>query len=152
MGYRSEVAMMVIREDKENAPTIPEVMAMAKAKGILDSEVLNGERWSTEDFGWDDDRFLFHVDWVKWYESFPEVQALNDLYQFFEEMNVDESSAERGWFSGKFVRVGEELDDNEEKAFGNGWDYDSIGLTRSVYVEDQLGLLGNQNKLTGVNK
>lgn len=150
MGYRSEVGLMVIRDDKE-APSIPEVLAMAKAKGILADDTFD-KYYDGNDYGWDDDRFLLYLEWTKWYESFPEVKAIMDLYAFFEELNRDEEGEERKWFSGRYVRCGEESNDNEETAFGDGWDIQSIGFMRRVYVEDQLGLLGNQNKLSGVNK
>ena len=150
MGYRSEVGMAIVRESKD-APSVPEVLAMAKTKGLIAHDFFEKE-WNDEDYGWDDDHFLFYVEWVKWYESFVGVEGMEGLYRFFDELNQDEDEADRSWYSGKFVRCGEEITDNQEEAFGDGWQIEAVGLRRQVHMEDQLGLLGNQNKLTDVNK
>ena len=136
MGYRSTVAIYIGRVDGE-APSIPEALALAKTKGVISHDYFE-KGWNSDSYGWDDDKFYFYQDWVKWYDSFEDVKAMEDLYRFFEEMG-DESGA----YQGKFCRLGEEDDDVEDKAFGDApWDY--MFIKRSI--EFDTDLLGNQAK------
>ena len=157
MGYRSLVGIIFKRRDP-SAPSVPEVLALAKTKGILTHEKL-GEFWDDEDYGWDNDKFLFYVENVKWYEDYPEVSMMEQLLGFVESLNTDEEGETRYWYDGMFCRVGEENDDNEIKSFGDD-PWSLMWLNRSIGFEHSE-LLGNQqetksdtpqNKLTDVNK
>ena len=111
MGYRSMVGIM-FRRDNKDAPSIPTVLALAKTKGILQGETL-GQYWNDEDYGWNDDKFLSYVTDVKWYESYPDVQAMEKLFSFVEELSRE--SEMQSWYSGMFCRIGENNDDTEQK-------------------------------------
>ena len=78
MGYRSVVGIMFKRDNKD-APSIPTVLALAKTKGILQGDGI-GQYWNDTDYGWNDDKFLFRVEEVKWYESYPDVQGARRVY------------------------------------------------------------------------
>lgn len=139
MGYRSTVGIMFKRDNKD-APSIPTVLALAKTKGILQGDSL-GEYWNDEDYGWDEDKFLFFVTDVKWYEDYPDVQAMERLYEFAEELGNESE----GWYSGIFCRIGENDDDTEQRAFGlNAWG--EMWIVRDIGFESG-DLLGNQKPI-----
>lgn len=137
MGYRSTVGIMFKRDDQD-APSMPEVLALAKTKGIWEGDKLGGH-WN-DDYGWSDDKFLFYVEDVKWYDTYPDVQLMEDLYSFVEELSIESG----GWYSGMFLRIGEQDDDVEQKTFG-GSPWDDMWLVRAVEFHD-AELLGNQAK------
>jgi len=152
MGYRSKVGIMFRRRNK-NSPSIPTVLALAKTKGILQGETL-GEHWNASDYGWTDDKFLFCVEDVKWYEAYPDVQAMEKLYEFVESLNksAEEDKILSYAYDGMFCRIGDNEDDVEQKSFGEPWS--EMWIVRDIGFESE-DLLGNQtqeNKLTGVNK
>ena len=138
MGYRSVVGIMFKRDNKD-APSIPTVLALAKTKGILQGETL-GQYWDAKDYGWNDDKFLFFVSDVKWYEGYPDVQAMEKLYEFVEELQNE--SEVQSWYSGMFCRIGENDDDTEQKTFGDD-PWGEMWLVRDIGFES-TDLLGNQ--------
>lgn len=138
MGYRSVVGIMFKRDNKD-APSIPTVLALAKTKGILQGDGL-GQYWDAKDYGWNDDKFLFRVEEVKWYESYPDVQAMEKLYEFVEEMQNE--SEIQSWYSGMFCRLGDNDDDVEQKTFGDD-PWSEMWIIRDIGFEGG-DLLGNQ--------
>ena len=136
MGYRSVVGIM-FKRDLPQAPSVPEILALAKTKGILEGDGI-GEYWNDSDYGWNDDKFVFYVEDVKWYEAYPDVQAMEKLYVFVEELSRDSGD----WYSGMFCRIGEEESDSEQKSFGND-PWSEMWLVRAIEFEDG-DLLGNQ--------
>ena len=136
MGYRSVVGIMFKRDNKD-APSIPTLLALAKTKGILQGDTL-GQYWNDEDYGWNEDKFLFYVEDVKWYDSYPDVQSMDKLFEFVEEL----SNESEGSYSGMFCRLGENDDDTEQKSFGaNPWG--EMWIIRDIGFEGG-DLLGNQ--------
>ena len=114
MGYRSEVILAIGPE------VMPQFMVtMAK------SEEARKMCWSEhtemiKDYAGIKGAFLFRWDHIKWYDSFESVQALIDFMDWAEgEDHEDEF---------KFVRTGEELDDNEQR----GWGFQEVYVTRSI--------------------
>lgn len=138
MGYRSMVGIMFKRDNKD-APSIPTVLALAKTKGILQGDGI-GQYWNDTDYGWDDDKFLFYVTDVKWYEGYPDVHAMEKLYEFVEELQNE--SEMQSWYSGMFCRIGENDDDTEQKTFGDD-PWGEMWLVRDIGFES-TELLGNQ--------
>jgi len=104
MGYRSEVALALCPEADEllqaNAKWIPEL-----AELIKDSESDAEERyfWSS----------------IKWYESFPEIDAINRFLAFLECHD---------WQFG-FIRLGEE--ENDIERMGQPSEYDMF-VSRAI--------------------
>ena len=97
MGYRSTVAFIISFKDKE---TLDNYLAPR----LLDENLIS----SKENFSrisWDDASVLYHVEDVKWYDTYPDVQALTKLYK---------DTIEAGG-SYRFIRVGEEDKDIEEE-------------------------------------
>lgn len=116
MGYRSEVVLVVGNE------VMPQFMvAMAKSPAAramcwqdTDDRVMNynGESGSV----------LFKWNWIKWYDSYEEVQAIEDFMNWCDSETIEVHGAEveaNEYFS--FIRIGEELEDVEQRGYGQ-WD------------------------------
>lgn len=140
MGYRSTVGIRVQRTDPD-APDIPTVLALAKAKGIISDKFFE-ENWHKDASGWDADNFVFYTEDVKWYDGYEPVDGVNKLYAFFEELDDTE-----GKYRGAFCRIGEDPTDVTSEHFGeDGWEL--VCVARNIEIE--LDLLGD--RLTDVNK
>ena len=122
MGYRSEVILAVGPE------VMPQFMVtMAK------SPEARKLCWSEHDEMIKDycnikGAFLFRWNHIKWYDSFEEVEAIQDFIQWCadEQIEVDGKQVEADEYY-RFVRIGEEMDDNEV----HGWGFD-IHIERSA--------------------
>ena len=82
-----------------------------------------------KDYGDDKGAFLFRWGHIKWYDSYEGVQAIIDFMDWCEgesikDENGEEQSADNFY---RFVRIGEEMDDNEVQ----GWGFD-IHIERSA--------------------
>ena len=97
MGYRSTVAFVISFKDKE---TLDNYLAPR----LLD-ENIKDSRDNFSRITWDDSSVLYHVEDIKWYDTYPEVQALTKLYKD----TIEAGGAYR------FIRVGEEDKDIEEE-------------------------------------
>lgn len=113
MGYRSEVILAVGPE------VMPQFMVtMAK------SPEARRLCWSDHDEmikNYDDTKgaFLFRWDSIKWYDSYEEVQAINDFIEWCESeiIDVEGETVDASEFY-RFVRIGEESDDNDQQGYG----------------------------------
>ena len=97
MGYRSTVAFVISFKTKEQLDNY-------LAPRLLD-ENLKDSRDNFSRISWDDASVLYHVEDIKWYDTYPEVQALTKLYKD----TIEAGGAYR------FIRVGEEDKDIEEE-------------------------------------
>jgi hypothetical protein len=107
MGYRSEVAYVIRFKDKAMRELFLNIQR-AKADPHI-NEALN-ELVEIEDC-----LLGYHADHVKWYEGYEGVEAHHTLMSDSIDMfNQDEDIV--GW---RFVRLGEESDDNIQEENGN---------------------------------
>ena len=135
MGYRSSVGICFKRESDE-APAIPLLITLANMKEVLPTDYFEKE-WNDHDYGWDNDKFVFYVEDVKWYDAYPSVVAMDKFFEFIESMNTDDDGDIRDWYSGSFVRIGEETADIEEKSFGpDPWD--QLYVVRGMEFDQSL--------------
>ena len=100
MGYSSQVAYSIVFKDKR---TLNEFIALVMLQGGYDVEALK-ECY----IDWDNCQVHYHAWNIKWYEVYPYVQGHNSLREFAHDRFEKECST-------KFVRIGEELNDNEEE-------------------------------------
>jgi len=115
MGYRSEVILAV------GAEVMPQFMVtMAK------SEEARKLCWSDhcemiKDYAGEKGAFLFRWGGIKWYDSYEEIQAIQDFIQWCdcETIEVEGKEVDASEYY-RFVRIGEEMDDNEAQ----GWGFD----------------------------
>jgi len=125
MGYRSSVAMLITTDDR-NERKIEELMIHLKLAQI------SLKSWTGEDekdIGWNYHTFAFRVDDVKWYPDYPEVQALEKVWEIAQEVDG---------LSGVFMRIGESSDDVEELNFGQDPPYDHAFIVRQIVLPDGL--------------
>lgn len=129
MGYRSDVAITAYGDKTK----------LVELKAFYDAEV---EKLSKDDVKnleylinasvnhsirniWDDEtgEFFFYASHVKWYDGYPTVDLLNGVF----------AKAEVLGLSAECIRVGEELEDNDEYYIDgdNGCDY-RMSVTRSI--------------------
>ena len=83
-----------------------------------------------KDYGGEEGAMLFMWDSIKWYDSYEGIRAIEDFVQWAEceEIDVgDEEKQEANYFF-KFVRTGEDMDDNEQRGYG----FDDIYVERSI--------------------
>lgn len=115
MGYRSEVILAV---GPEVMPQFMVTMAKSpEARKLCWSEHSE----MIKDYCDIKGAFLFRWDHIKWYDSFEEVSAIQDFIQWCENeiIEVDDKGVDASEFY-RFVRIGEETDDNEV----HGWGFD----------------------------
>ena len=129
MGYRSAVAG-AITGDKEIIATLTARLKLTPLK--------IQEHW-TDCFEFEEDRIKFHFDEIKWYggyETVDEFEAwfseVEKMYDEAEHATATEASTDpMTSLCGKFVRIGEEADDADEKSFGDEY-MDSPYISRSI--------------------
>ena len=122
MGYRSEVILAV---GPEVMPQFMVTMAKSpEARKMCWSESDN----LIKDYCSIKGAFLFRWDHIKWYDSFEEVAAIQDFIHWCETetVEVDGKEMDASEFY-RFVRIGEEMDDNHAQ----GWGFD-IHIERSA--------------------
>ena len=122
MGYRSEVILAV---GPEVMPQFMVTMAKspeARRMCFADADTMIKDYCDIEG------AFLFRWDHIKWYDTFEEIEALQDFIQWCqsEQIEVDGKQVDADEYY-RFVRIGEETDDNEV----HGWGFD-IHIERSA--------------------
>jgi hypothetical protein len=121
MGYRSNVVMQITADGK-NTRLMREFIGKIK---LAHEEFLN--EWNEEDYGWNEHTFIFSVQDIKWYPSYPEVQRAEAIWELAKAMEG---------LSGKFIRLGEEDDDIEQHIFGN--DYPDMYVLRDIDFDGSM--------------
>ena len=124
MGYRSEVVLVVGKE------VMPQFMVtMAKSP---DARALCFDEATRHDDYEEKGNMLFAWDCIKWYDSYEEIRAIEDFLDWCDSEDVPSQDAKGERVDGdecyRFVRVGEELEDIEERGSGF-WD---VGVRRSI--------------------
>ena len=134
MGYRSDVTIAMY-------PKFGEDYAMLKLfvdENLPDKFEEHWHQQTDEVFRY----LLLKLDWIKWYEDYPEVAVYTNTFLNWEERFKDKGEREgRGGyedpevplFSFEFVRIGENLDDitHDTSAYAKG----ILNLTREVHIE-----------------
>ena len=122
MGYRSEVILAI-------GPEVMPQFMVTMAKSPEAREMCFAEADTMiKDYCDIKGAFLFRWGHVKWYDTFEEVEAIQDFIQWCEDeqIEVDGKQVNADEYY-RFVRIGEEMDDNEVQ----GWGFD-IHIERSA--------------------
>lgn len=127
MGYRSD-GLWVIKGDKDVVLAAWTAALMLTPETKIDDagrkEVLDSfSLFEVEGTGY---IRMEYSDW-KWYESFPDIQFYEQLWNHFV------SYAEQG-LSGHSIRIGENDDDIERHEFGK--DYFNVSVSRAIVDEE----------------
>ena len=115
MGYRSEVILAI---GPEVMPQFMVTMAKSpEARKLCWSEHTE----MIKDYAGIKGAFLFRWDHIKWYDSFEEIQAIAEFLDWCESERFEHEGKEVDACDFyRFVRIGEEMDDNETQ----GWGFD----------------------------
>ena len=131
MGYRSEVVLYVGPE------VMPQFMVtMAKCQAARALCFADADE-KIKDYADVKGSMLFKWEWLKWYDSFPDIQAIEDFLDWCESEDVPtDEKDEKGNLKTcaaseffKFVRMGEDSDDNVER--GDAF-WGDICINRSI--------------------
>ena len=122
MGYRSEVILAVGPEVMPQFLTTLAKSPEARALCFQEHDDM------IKDYCGEKGAMLFRWGNIKWYESYEGISALQDFIDWCdsEEIEVDGKQVNADGFY-RFVRIGEEMDDNEVQ----GWGFD-IHIERSA--------------------
>ena len=132
MGYRSEVAYTIrftSDHDEKNRQSFYTFLAEAKSKAAT-AACFTEETGQWSEFEVDEKRFRinFFAEGVKWYESYEDVKCHEALVSLAKEWADESDNPEIGF---KFVRIGEDDDDIEQKE-GGDYDWSWLSVHRSV--------------------
>ena len=143
MGYRSEVAYTIRFNPNVNgeSPT-EEVLEQCKASFnvfLAEAKVKCAGALDDEDITINEDKcsISFLANWVKWYDSYPDVQMHVALMDLSKEWAEDTDVPFRGnneYIGGMFHRIGEETDDVETDYWGN-YDHEWMCINRQIVVD-----------------
>jgi hypothetical protein len=126
MGYRSDVMCIMYARDAKNVDKV-DAGGMTFIKAWLNSR-LNEEEKNLFEFDLDD-MVVFSVEQWKWYESYPDIQRLDRLFEEFMELCDTSNSG----YHMEFMRVGESYDDVETRY--SDWNHGLLSLHRSIYID-----------------
>ena len=125
MGYRSEVALAISKK------VMPHFLSVLAKEPEARTMVFKHHDKLDRDYDGEGTLFVHWSD-IKWYDSYPEVQAINSFVEDLEGDLLDGFELPEGEWQGdhvRFVRLGEDVNDSEEK--GNLHMYD-IGFCRTL--------------------
>ena len=122
MGYRSEVVFAIEKE------VVPLFIAHIAENTAAQNFCFKETDYHTKDY-MSNGHWLFRWDHVKWYDSYPEVQAITTF------INERLQNLPDGWASDpeeyyRLVILGEDVDDNQV----HGWAFDHIYIQRSISI------------------
>ena len=127
MGYRSEVILAL------DAKLVPALMtAFAKCEQTQKMCTQDTDNLDTNYDG--EGNWLMRWDHIKWYDSYPEISMLEKLIEGIECEDLsefglkDDENAPDYTEMFKFIRVGEDLDDNDQRGHG----FDNIYISRGI--------------------
>ena len=129
MGYRSEVAYVIRFKDKEMRDLF---VSIQRAKADQNINTALNELVEVED-----NMLGYHASHVKWYDSYPDVMAHQQLLKdtisiFANDETIPDYNEQAGY---KFVRLGEEQEDNEDEEEGNSEElYEYVDWYRAVNI------------------
>lgn len=116
MGYRSSVVCLMYGNNDIGDNTIVKEFVRSRVEAYT-SETVEVGKYIRDAFNYDGWGVRFQADDWKWYESYPDIQFLEALFDEFEELVIGEDPSETS-YALEFVRIGEDSDDIEERMRG----------------------------------
>lgn len=146
MGYRSNTAYVIRFKDK------------AQCEAFLALQLAKADKWITEAIGEltrvEDNVLGWHHDHIKWYDDYEDVKAhktlLSDAIVLFNTNSVGGGEVPYDDQAGyRFVRLGEEDDDNVVEEEGNSEQlYEYIEWYRNIEVSFKLNPISKDEEQT----
>jgi hypothetical protein len=125
---------MLITTDDRNERKIEELMIHLKLSQVSLRSWTDQPTGLFSDrpyIGWNHYTFAFRADDVKWYPDYPDVQAIERVWEIAQQVEG---------LSGVFLRVGENTDDTRDLYFGQDPPYDNAFIARQIVLPDDLPL------------
>ena len=114
MGYRSDVIFAC------TADAVPIMLAaVSKSAALKELLFVHTDKKLIGDYD-DEGSYLFRWNSIKWYDSYPAIQAFNQMIE-----KIVEKLDEEGY---RWVCIGEEPGDNRVE----GWGFDHICISREI--------------------
>ena len=123
MGYRSDVAAVFYVSEARHFPVL---------KLWLDENFPIKE--FDENIRWFNRGMVFECDDVKWYESYPDVQAFDAAQGKFIDLCNAEVSEGTPTFNYEFIRIGENIEDVEVEREGIDYEY-LLEVVRNISID-----------------
>lgn len=123
MGYRSAVAAVFYVSEAKHFP----MLKLWLDENFPIKEFDENIRWFTRGM-------IFECDDVKWYESYPDVQAFDAAQDKFIDLCNAEVSEGTPTFNYEFIRIGEDYDDVDVTREGIAGEY-LLEVSRSISME-----------------
>ena len=121
MGYRSSVAFVIMFDDKQTAKDYYD----AKISSIINEDTST---YMSDPIQLCDRFIMAHYEYLKWYEG-----AYNDVDSVMEFLHKSQEA--EGFVGYRYVRLGEDYNDNETDEAGQACDlWDFVDISRSLYV------------------
>ena len=139
MGHRSNVAYVIRFKNKE------------QCDAFINIQLAKADKWITEAIGdltrVEDHVLGFHYDHAKWYDDYEDVKAHQTLLHESIAMFNQPSTPYDDQAGYRFVRLGEEDDDNEVAEEGNAEQlYEYIEWYRNIEVSFKVNPMSNQDE------
>ena len=131
MGYRSNVVCLMYGNNDIGCNTIVKEFVRSRVEAFV-GEGADHVRDAFDYSGWG---VKFECQDWKWYDSYPDIQFLEKLFDEFEELVIGEDSSETP-YALEFVRIGEEIEDIEQRYRGAG--EGRLNLDRTIYVDGDI--------------
>jgi hypothetical protein len=131
MGYRSDVAYtirFVHEDDTNNKQSFYTFLAEAKVNAAT-AACFGDHGWAEFETDEANFRINFACEDVKWYESYPDVACHEALINLARDW--DEDTDNHSCIAYRFVRIGEDADDVEQKEGGDA-DWDWVQVERTI--------------------
>lgn len=126
MGYRSDVAYMITFHKAEDYWGF-----IAEATSDPDTAMcFDKEEWGSFKQNDKELSIQFSAESVKWYDEYPDVSCHMNLWVKARDRDTNNDAVCDGFY----VRIGEQVDDIDERSFGQEPPYDYIDVQRSIKI------------------
>ena len=109
MGYRSTVVLAVCKEAR------PHLMHFLGKYPSAMTLAFKHHDEKIEDFQNEEGSIMFKWDYIKWYEGYDEIEAFTEFMDHMDSDYEEEENRNHGDEHYRFVRVGEDASDIEER-------------------------------------
>lgn len=134
MGYRSSVVCLMYGNNDIGDNTIVKEFVRSNVEAYTSGRGDEGKyvRDAFDYSGWG---VTFRADDWKWYDSYADIQFLEKLFEEFEELLIGDDASETS-YGLEFVRVGEEIEDIEQRYRGSI--EGRLNVDRTIYVDGDI--------------
>ncbi len=132
MGYRSSVVCLMYGNNDIGDNTIVKEFVRSRVEAYTSGRVEVG-KYITDAFSYDGWGVKFECQDWKWYDSYADIQFLEALFEEFEELLIGNHDTSYGL---EFVRVGEEIEDIEQRYRGSI--EGRLNVDRTIYVDGDI--------------